>query len=375
MPNAIDLTNVSAVLEILEQAANVDAALIQTFITNYSQNILTRTGRRNLSQILSFSELYSGTGSDVQQLRNYPILAVASLVVGTVQVPQSLSPDQPGWVIEESGSQSTLAIRGGGRAGNWSAGETPWRGGGWGNGNAPPLGLPAFRFAEGRANVQVQYTAGYALDVPAEPQTVPTNSIAGLVASGVFQPGETLTQATSAAAAPLVAASAAQLFIGTVTGTPDATYAWTGGTSGAVFTPSAEPAPGPYTIAVDQARNFWQDQGVVLADGTALAAVAASPASGQYVPPAFGVAPLGVYTFNAAQAGLVVNIGYQYGGTPYDLAEAAGRMVAVQYRRRQWLGQVSQMQPGVGTTSYSRLETELDTKAVIERYKTRFMPN
>ena len=60
---------------------------------------------------------------------------------------------------------------------------------------------------------------------------------------------------------------------------------------------------------------------------------------------------------------------------PTCLAEAAGRMVAVQYRRRQWLGQVSQMQPGVGTTSYSRLETELDTKAVIERYKTRFMPN
>jgi hypothetical protein len=375
MPNVIDLTTVSAVNAILEQLAAVDASVIQGMITAYSQNILTRTGRRNLSRILSFSETYSGTGSDVQQLRNYPILAVASLQVGTTVVPQSPGPNQPGWVIDESGSQAALAIVGGGWAGNWSAGESPWRGGGWGNGNAPPLGLPAFRFVEGRSNVSVRYTAGYALEVPSETQDVPVDSIAGVLTSGTFQPWETITQAVTNATATVFASTNALLSVGTITGSPDNSHVWTGSTSGAVFTPTAVPVAGPYTVAVDQAANFWQDQGVTLADGTPLTSVPSSPGALQYSPPAFGVTPLGVYTFNAAQSGAQVNIGYLYGGTPYDLAEAAGRLVAVQYRRRGWLGQVSQTQPGIGTTAYSRLETELDTKAVIERYKTRFMPS
>jgi hypothetical protein len=375
MPNVIDLTTVAAVNAILLQNPTVDASIIQGMITAYSQNILTRTGRRNLSRILSFSETYSGTGSDIQQLRNFPILAVSSLQVGVTFVPQSTAPNQPGWVIDESGSQAALAIRGGGWQGNWSAGESPWRGGGWGNGNAPPLGVPAFRFVEGRSNILVAYTAGYALDVPSEAQNVPVDSIAGALTSGAFEQDETVTQAVTNATATVFGFSSTALLVGTVTGSPDATHPWTGGSSGAVFTPTAVPAAGPYTVAVDQAANFWQDQGVTLSDGTPLEAVSGTPGPGQYTPPAFGVIPLGVYSFNAAQAGAVVNISYQYGGTPYDLAEAAGRLVSVQYRRRAWLGQVSQVQPGIGTTAYSRLETELDTKAVIERYKTRFMPS
>lgn len=306
MPNVIDLTTVAAVNDILLQDEDVDAAVIQTMITNYSQNVLTRTARRNLSRILSFSESYSGSGSETQLLRNYPILAVSSLSVGGVSIPASTGPTGAGFVLDPSGSQAAIQIRGGGRIGNWSAGESPWRGGGWGNGNAPPLGLPQYRFVEGVQNVLVAYIAGYALEIPAEEADVPAT-------------------------------------------------------------------PGPYTVPVANAANFWQDQGVTLSDGTPLEAVSGTPGPGQYAAPAFGVAPLGVYSFNAAQQGVSVNISYSYGGTPYDLAEAAGRLVAVQYRRRQWLGQTSQTQPQVGTTAYSRLETELDTKAVIERYKSRFI--
>lgn len=303
MPNVIDLTTVSAVNSILEQNAGTDAALIQSFITNYSQNILTRTSRRNLSRILSFSETYSGTGSTVMQLRNYPILSLLSVAVGGISIPASAGPTQAGFVIDESGSGAAIALRSGGSYVDYSAGQSPWRGGG---GNAPPLGLPAGRFFEGQSNVAVSYIAGYALEA-AETDTVP--------------------------------------------------------------------ASGPYLLVVDQDRTqFWLDLGVTLEDGTPLEAVLANPGAMQYVAPVFGVAPLGAYLFNAAQAGVAVNLSYQYGGTPFDLAEAAGRLVAVQYRRRNWLGQVSQAQPQIGTTAYSRLETELDTAAVINRYKMRFIP-
>jgi hypothetical protein len=303
MPNIIDLTTVAAVNGILAQGPAVDSALIQTEITAYSQNILTRTSRRNLSRIATYTEAYSGTGGEVMQLRNYPVLAVLSLGIGTQSIPASPSTDQPGFVIDQSGSQSAILLRGGGRIGNWSAGESPWRGG---NGNAPPLGAPYYRFYEGAGNIAVKYQAGYALE------TV-----------------EALTVATS----------------------------------------------GPITAVVGNAAMFWSDLGVTLSDGTPLEAVGAAPGPLQYVAPVFGVPTLGSYLFNAAQIGADVNIDYTYGGVPFDLAEAAGRLVAVQYRRRQYLGQTSQMQPGVGTTAYSKLETELDTAKVIERYKVRFIAN
>ena len=53
MPNLIDLTTVAAVNAILTQQPTTDAAVIQAFITDYSQSILTRTGRSYLSGIRS----------------------------------------------------------------------------------------------------------------------------------------------------------------------------------------------------------------------------------------------------------------------------------------------------------------------------------
>lgn len=299
MPNPIDLTTVAAVNGVLDQGDDVDADFIQTEVTAYSRNVLTRTGRRNLSRILTFSEQYSGLGGEAMQLRNYPILAVVSLSIGTQSIGPSPSVGQAGFVIDQAGSQAALLLRGSGRSGNWSAAESPWRG----NGNAPPLGAGVYRFVEGQGNIAVVYQAGYTL--------------------------ETLDSLTTSSGA-----------------TP--------------------------TAAVENAAAFWSDLGVTLSDGTPLEAVSVNPGPGQYVPPAFGVAPVGVYLFNAAQASTEVNIDYSYGGTPEDLAEAAARLVAVQYRRRSWLGQTSVTQPGVGTTAYSKLETELDTAKVIERYKMRF---
>jgi hypothetical protein len=42
------------------------------------------------------------------------------------------------------------------------------------------------------------------------------------------------------------------------------------------------------------------------------------------------------------------------------------------YRKRTWIGQSSQVQPGIGTTAYSQLEVEIGTAMTIERYRMRF---
>ena len=82
----------------------------------------------------------------------------------------------------------------------------------------------------------------------------------------------------------------------------------------------------------------------------------------------------GVYTFNAAQQGASVLLAYAYGAAPFDLQEACGRLVAEMYRKRSWIGQSSQVQPGIGTTAYSKMEVELGTAMTIERYRMRFLP-
>ncbi len=309
--NVIDLTTVAAVNAILEQAANVDASEVQREITAYSQNILTRTGRGFLSGVRSYSERYNGNGSTELPVRNYPILAVASVTVNGIVIPPSPDFIQSGYCIDTEGSICNIAIVGGqGGGGTLGWGDDRWavRPGGWGSyGNAPPLGQAPYRFVQGTQNVAVQYTAGYTISVPSEAVTVPTT-------------------------------------------------------------------PGPYTVAVANANTFYADAGVTLADGTPLTPVASSPGPLEYVAPTFGSVPRGTYTFNPSQQTAVVNISYSYGAPPFDLQEACARLVAQMYRKRTWIGQNSQVQPNVGTTAYSALEVEVGTAATIERYKMRFLP-
>lgn len=73
--------------------------------------------------------------------------------------------------------------------------------------------------------------------------------------------------------------------------------------------------PGPYTITVANAANFYADLGVnFVATGQPLRYVASAPATGEYsVNPATGV-----YTFAAADEGLGVIINYLYTATTAD---------------------------------------------------------
>jgi len=161
--NPIDLTTVALVNDWLNQAETVDAAIIQSAITNFSKVVQLITSRTNLagaSPIPSFSEVYSGNGSEILFVRNYPVTAVSSLAIDGVPIPQSPGVNQVGWVIDTSGSQAAIALRGGSRN---TVAYSAWSPGQWGgNGNAPPLGQRPFVFNEGIMNVEISYSAGYA---------------------------------------------------------------------------------------------------------------------------------------------------------------------------------------------------------------------
>jgi hypothetical protein len=217
--NPIDLTTVAAVESWLNQGSSIDATIIQTAITAYSQFVLTMTGRANLNSSESYSETYSGSGGDRLFVRNYPIISVSSLTIGTTNIPQSTAPNLPGWVIDTAGSSAAVALRSGGGSTILSD-QWPQRWGAYGN--APPLGWMPYRFFEGIQNIAIAYTAGY-------------------------------------------------------------------------------------------------------------------------------------------------------NGVPFDLQQGATQLVAAKYRSRQWIEQLSQVQPGVGTTAYSRLAIPVDVQMVLDRYRQRFL--
>ena len=70
--------------------------------------------------------------------------------------------------------------------------------------------------------------------------------ITGSVTSGTFSAFETLTQTSTGATAKLdgIPTGSSNLFVTAVTGSPDGTHTWVGGTSGAIYTPTSLPSYG-----------------------------------------------------------------------------------------------------------------------------------
>jgi hypothetical protein len=107
--------------------------------------------------------------------------------------------------------------------------------------------------------------------------------------------------------------------------------------------------PGPYIITVKNAATFAFDQGVTLSDATPLVNVPINPASGQYSVDQ----TTGIYTFNAANAGLGVNINYVYTNIPLDLVVAALRVVTLRFKQRGRDPLLTyQQQPNLGEQKY-----------------------
>ncbi len=125
--------------------------------------------------------------------------------------------------------------------------------------------------------------------------------------------------------------------------------------------------PGPYLVAA--ANLPWlADVGVAyFADGTALQRVTTAPRQGQYF-----LQSSGQYLFSAADANRQVLLSYSAAGTPADIRLAATQMVAVNYKRRQWIDQASQaMANGAGTVSYRNWELPPEVISVMNAYTRR----
>lgn len=125
--------------------------------------------------------------------------------------------------------------------------------------------------------------------------------------------------------------------------------------------------PGPYLIVAGNLPWLTNVGVAYFSDGTALALVKTAPQPGQYFLQASGQ-----YLFNAADAGQQVLLSYAAAGTPEDVRLAATQMVAVNYKRRQWIDQASQaMANGAGTVSYRNWELPPEVLSVMNAYTRR----
>lgn len=123
------LTTIDKVKEILIETTDKDDARLTSCLTRASKFIEQYTGRTFASTVYT-NEMYDGTGSDTLQLRNYPLIAVSSVL--------------------EYGNALTIGT-------DPSTGvNIIWKA------DTGKLVRPYFRFLPYRAWYSVTYTAGYA---------------------------------------------------------------------------------------------------------------------------------------------------------------------------------------------------------------------
>ena len=144
--NAIDLTTLQAVKDFVEKTNTKEDAIISGLITSFSQWCLTYCGRDTLSQLLSFTEIYDGNGSDTLYLRNSPIQSLVAVLVNGNAMP--ISPAYGAAGAYKAQNKKSISIR----QGSSGAFTTTWYPASYG---------PAFMFWKGKGNIQIQYTAGY----------------------------------------------------------------------------------------------------------------------------------------------------------------------------------------------------------------------
>ena len=151
MSNLTTLANLKAWLNV---TTTTDDALLNRLIAQASNVIRAYLQRGNLFQQV-YNDTYDGSGSARQILRNWPVLSVASVTINTVAIPAAPAYGQSGFLLE-----------------SWD-GSLP--------GRPQAVNVSGYIFSRGfnnaalyssgLGNVQITYTAGYA--VQNETQTIP----------------------------------------------------------------------------------------------------------------------------------------------------------------------------------------------------------
>lgn len=123
------------------------------------------------------------------------------------------------------------------------------------------------------------------------------------------------------------------------------------------------PAPSGGLPAVQTARPWFSDQGVITAAGVVFTVVTGTPAQGQY-----SVDENGIYTFSLADAGTIIGITYSY--TPEDLRQGVIDLVGWHFRNRDRIGMVSRSMGGQETTMFSQKCLGETSLSMLQPYKS-----
>lgn len=372
-PTGLDLTTTAQAVEWIfgaSQNAGQNTAVLQTLISSLSLDFLRRTGRGTqngsvptqspFNQAVNYSESYTGNGNSLLQLRNWPILSVASVSVFGQPLPASSGPAGLGYFISDNGQ--FLGLRYGpvvnaGWGGYWGSGWSGLRGASVGNGGGWPKAVDC---------IQVSYSAGFAArSIMGELQTVPVLPPTWS-ANTTYGSGASIFDGTNVQVCAIVAGNA------TVANSGASTPQWGPYKPGVTVVT----ADGPYLAWTNQGPPYvvtvselpWlADGGVDLfIGGTSLTPVTTAPSAGQYY--AMGG---GAYLFNAAQAGVQVLMSYSAAGTPADIQEAVLRWVNLIYKRRGWEGIRSLMQKDAGSTVYTTFEIDPSVEKTLRYYRRR----
>ena len=160
--NAIDLTTLANVKSWVQLGVAGDDQIIQDAITAFSAYVLRVTGRgpadgsipaaSPLNSVVAYDEFYDGSGTERQQVRNWPIVSVSSVNINGQVIQQSTSINTWGWVVD--GDAKFISLRGGFAPNVATFQNYRFQGNRYGS-RGPG-------FCVGNQNVEIVYSAGFA---------------------------------------------------------------------------------------------------------------------------------------------------------------------------------------------------------------------
>ena len=140
---SIELSTLSHVKDFSETKGTTDDQVIQLCLVALSRYIYNRVGRTTLGTIVTVSQIYNGSGSNVLFLRDWPVKTLTSVFINGISMPLSTGYGVGGVAVDGT-RQDRLVI------------ASPMSGS-----MIPYLSTSPGRFVHGIRNVQVNMIVGY----------------------------------------------------------------------------------------------------------------------------------------------------------------------------------------------------------------------